>query len=71
MADEEAVQFDLDDATRFVLSDPRARRFLWWVLENCHLSASGLIRAVLAALDRFTAGQPPADDRTLLVAKVS
>ncbi len=42
MADEKAVQFDLDDATRFVLSDPRARRFLWWVLENCHLFQSSM-----------------------------
>ncbi len=41
------------------------------VLENCHLSANGLIEEVLAALEQFTAGEPPADDRTLLVAKVS
>lgn len=40
-------------------------------LENCHLAADGLIREVLSALDRFTAGQPPADDRTMVVAKVS
>ncbi len=40
-------------------------------LENCHLDASGLIQSVLDDLDRFTAGQPAADDRTLLVAKVS
>ena len=42
MADEEAAQFDLDDATRFVLSNPRARRFLWWILENCHLFQSSM-----------------------------
>ena len=41
------------------------------VLENCHLTANGLIEEVLHALDAFTGGQPPADDRTLLVAKVS
>jgi sigma-B regulation protein RsbU (phosphoserine phosphatase) len=41
------------------------------VLENCHLSADGLIHEVLEALERFTAGQPPGDDRTLLVAKVA
>jgi sigma-B regulation protein RsbU (phosphoserine phosphatase) len=40
-------------------------------LANCHLDANGLIQAVLEALDRFTDGQPAADDRTLLVAKVS
>ncbi len=41
------------------------------VLENCHLTADGLIAEVLTALDRFTAGQPAADDRTLLIAKIS
>lgn len=41
------------------------------VLENCHLTADGLIAEVLRALDEFTAGEPAADDRTLLVAKVS
>jgi sigma-B regulation protein RsbU (phosphoserine phosphatase) len=41
------------------------------VLENCHLTADGLIEEVLSQLDAFTAGQPPADDRTLLIAKVS
>jgi sigma-B regulation protein RsbU (phosphoserine phosphatase) len=40
-------------------------------LANCHLDASGLIEAVLEAVERFTAGQPAADDRTVLVAKVS
>lgn len=37
---------------------------------NCHLDANGLIEAVLDAVERFTAGEPAADDRTLLVAKV-
>jgi phosphoserine phosphatase RsbU/P len=40
-------------------------------LENCHLNADGLIRAVLDAVEEFTAGTPAADDRTMLVAKVS
>ncbi len=40
------------------------------VLENCALNADGLIQSVLEALDRFTAGQPADDDRTILVAKV-
>jgi sigma-B regulation protein RsbU (phosphoserine phosphatase) len=29
-----------------------------------------LVRSVLAMLDQFTAGHPPADDQTLLAAKV-
>lgn len=41
------------------------------VLENCHLSADGLIEEVLKAVDAFTQGQPATDDRTMLVAKVS
>jgi phosphoserine phosphatase RsbU/P len=40
-------------------------------LENCHLDADGLIRAVLDAVEEFTCGGVPTDDRTLLVAKVS
>jgi sigma-B regulation protein RsbU (phosphoserine phosphatase) len=40
-------------------------------LENCHLSADGLIRAVLDAVDEFTGAAAASDDRTLLVAKVS
>ncbi len=41
------------------------------VLENCHLTADGLIHAVLDAVEGFTAGSAAEDDRTLLVAKVS
>jgi sigma-B regulation protein RsbU (phosphoserine phosphatase) len=40
------------------------------VLEDCKEDASDLLKAVLRALEEFTAGQPPADDRTLLVAKI-
>jgi sigma-B regulation protein RsbU (phosphoserine phosphatase) len=40
-------------------------------LANCLLTADGLIQAVLDAVHEFTAGAPAADDRTLLVAKVS
>lgn len=40
-------------------------------VQHCHLTADGLIRAVLDAVDAFTAGAPPTDDRTMLVAKVS
>jgi sigma-B regulation protein RsbU (phosphoserine phosphatase) len=56
-------------------TDPSGQMFglerLDEALENCHLDANGLIEAVLTALDRFTAGQPAADDRTVVVAKVS
>lgn len=56
-------------------TDPDGRMFgldrLDVVLENCHLTADGLIREVLDALDAFTLGVPPADDQTILVAKVS
>jgi phosphoserine phosphatase RsbU/P len=41
------------------------------VLSNCHLTADGLIEEVLTALEAFTQGQPAADDRTLLIAKIS
>jgi sigma-B regulation protein RsbU (phosphoserine phosphatase) len=41
------------------------------VLENCTVGVRDLLRAVLDALEEFTAGQPALDDRTLLVAKVS
>ncbi len=41
------------------------------VLENCSINVSDLLKAVLAAVDEFTGGRPAADDRTLLVAKIS
>jgi phosphoserine phosphatase RsbU/P len=41
------------------------------VLENCSVTASDLLQAVLDAVQEFTAGRPAADDRTLLVAKIS
>jgi sigma-B regulation protein RsbU (phosphoserine phosphatase) len=41
------------------------------VLEHCSLRAPDLLREVLAAVDTFTGGRPPDDDRTLLVLKVS
>jgi phosphoserine phosphatase RsbU/P len=40
------------------------------VLTRCNLSAAAMRDAILEALDRFTAGNAPLDDRTLLVAKV-
>jgi phosphoserine phosphatase RsbU/P len=41
------------------------------VLENCALGASALLKAVMAAVEEFTGGRPPADDRTVLVAKIT
>lgn len=40
------------------------------VLAHCDLSASELRDAILGAVERFTAGVPAHDDRTLLIAKV-
>ena len=56
-------------------TNPAGRMFgldrLDFVLENCHLSADGLIEAVLRELDDFTAGAPASDDRTLMIGKVT
>lgn len=41
------------------------------ILGECPDSAAQLLGAVLTSLERFTAGHPPADDRTLLVAAIS
>jgi sigma-B regulation protein RsbU (phosphoserine phosphatase) len=41
------------------------------VLENCSVGASDLLKSVLADVDAFCGDQPPHDDRTLLVAKVT
>jgi sigma-B regulation protein RsbU (phosphoserine phosphatase) len=41
------------------------------VLENCAVAASGLLESVLDALKEFSGGQPPYDDQTILVAKIS
>ena len=41
------------------------------VLSDCAATATELLQAVLNAVSEFTAGRPAADDRTLLVAKIS
>jgi sigma-B regulation protein RsbU (phosphoserine phosphatase) len=41
------------------------------LLRPCHRNANALLGSVLRALDRFTDGQPMADDRTLLVARIA
>ncbi len=40
------------------------------ILGDCALGASGMVDAVVAAVDRHTGGQAPADDRTLLVIQI-
>jgi sigma-B regulation protein RsbU (phosphoserine phosphatase) len=37
---------------------------------NTHLSAEGMVNAVIASADRFTAGAPQYDDLSLVVLKV-
>lgn len=39
-------------------------------LENCMLTADGLIQSVVAGVEDFTAGHAPDDDRTMLVSKI-
>ena len=55
-------------------TNPEGRMFgmsqLDHALERCHEDAHHLIASVLATLNDFTAGAPPEDDRTLLVARV-
>ena len=41
------------------------------VLANCAVGAGDLLKEVLRELEAFTGGRPPADDRTVLVAKIS
>jgi len=41
------------------------------VLRCCDLDAKAMVAGVIEAVDRFTNDQPPEDDRTLLVAKLS
>ena len=55
--------------------NPRRERFgtrgLDLQLQHCGRNATSLARSVLAALDRFTEGRRAADDRTLVVARVT
>lgn len=41
------------------------------VLESCVLTADGLIKAVIDAVNKFADGHPADDDRTMIVARVS
>jgi sigma-B regulation protein RsbU (phosphoserine phosphatase) len=40
------------------------------VMARCELNANDMIWAVVEAVDQFTGGQPPLDDRTLLVLQI-
>jgi phosphoserine phosphatase RsbU/P len=55
--------------------DARGKQFgparLDEILSRCHLKATGVIEDVIDAVERFTGGEPPMDDRTLIVARVS
>lgn len=55
-------------------TNPEGRMFgmtqLDHALERCHENAHALIGAVLEELEVYTAGAPPEDDRTMLVARV-
>ena len=41
------------------------------ILSRCHLEAAAIITDVIDAVDRFTDPEPPLDDRTLIVARVT
>jgi sigma-B regulation protein RsbU (phosphoserine phosphatase) len=41
------------------------------VLDRCHLDPAEIVSAVVKAVDDFSGGQPPEDDQTLLVARVT
>ncbi|HEU5116632.1 MAG TPA: PP2C family protein-serine/threonine phosphatase, partial [Isosphaeraceae bacterium] len=66
------IVFYTDGITEAI--DPTGEQFgltrLDQAIENCSLTADGLMQAILEALEAFTAGMPAADDRTILVGKV-
>jgi sigma-B regulation protein RsbU (phosphoserine phosphatase) len=51
--------------------EPFGLKRLDLVLANCAVGAGDLLKEVLRELESFTGGRPPADDRTVLVAKIS
>ena len=51
--------------------EPFGLKRLDQVLANCAVGAGDLLKEVLRELEKFTDGKPPADDRTVLVAKIS
>ena len=55
--------------------DPKGKQFgparLDEILSRCHLRATAVIEDVIESVEQFTGGEPPMDDRTLIVARVS
>ncbi len=41
------------------------------ILSRCHLKVAAVITDVIEAIDQFTNFEPPMDDRTLIVARVT
>ena len=78
--DETTVQLQADDTLAFYTDgiteamDGAGAQFgiqrLGEILGRCDLDAPGIVHAVIEAVDAFTGGHPPEDDRTLLVAIV-
>jgi sigma-B regulation protein RsbU (phosphoserine phosphatase) len=78
--DQATVSLRADDTLAFYTDgiteamDPRGAQFgtgrLDEALGRCDLDAPGIVRAIVEAVDAFTEGHPPEDDRTLLVAIV-
>lgn len=69
---DDALAFYTDGITEAM--DPAGTQFgterLDAILGRCDLNAPGIVRAIVEAVDAFTGGRPPDDDRTLLVAVV-
>jgi sigma-B regulation protein RsbU (phosphoserine phosphatase) len=78
--DQATISLQADDTLAFYTDgiteamDPRGAQFgtgrLDEILGRCDLDAPGIVRAVIDAVDAFTEGHLPEDDRTLLVAIV-
>jgi len=65
------------EAAGFVLTETHSPRGEMWgtdgldsVLARCSNDPQAIVDSILAAVDDFADGQPPEDDRTLVVAKV-